>query len=654
MLLVTARPELEARWTRHPYVTLLTLSRLGHRDAAGLAAAVLSDRTLPEDFVKQLLLRAEGNPLFIEELAKSVVEALRAEDGAATDSRHLDRLLHVVPTSLRDLLAERLDRLGPARETAQAAAVIGQEFDERLLGAITGSGEQGKRHLAQLIESQVVVWRGADMATSYAFRHALIQEAAYQSLLKRERRSLHQRIAESLERGVVPELAEREPERIAWHYAEAGIVDRAIDGWHQSGIRAAQRSANIEAIRQLSDALALVRQQPAGPARAGTELSLLVALGPALQATGGWGALKVREVYDSALALARETGRAAELYPALWGRWLIAHASGEAPFARELLAQLAEIADELGNADLRLQLYHAAGSTHCTDAQFSSAMTEVEACRASYDLERHRHQAMRYGGHDPCVCTTCIGALTQFITGRDAPARRWSDEALDLATRIAHAPSVAHAQIYRAELCQIRGEVDASLTLADSVLAIGTEKGLSHYVAWAKMTRGWALTRQGDADSGLVEIEDGLAALRRTGVRYHLPHRLAMRAQAYAAAGRAAKAVDAIEEALAAVDLTGERWYEAEVRRSKANILVEAGADASGIEALYAQAVALAAEQGARRWECRARIDLAHWLAGRSRIAAARDVLAPTQQWGAEVDLAERRDAAELLVRLPV
>jgi predicted ATPase/class 3 adenylate cyclase len=653
MLLVTARPEFEVSWMRRPNVTLLTLNRLGHRDAARLAAEIPATKSLPPEFLEQLLLRADGNPLFVEELMKSVTEALATYGDAPADRARLEQLLHVVPTTLRDLLAERLDRLGSARETAQAAAVIGQEFDTRLLDAITARPEQTRQDIEQLIDAQIVVWRGAEMPTTYAFRHALIQEAAYQSLLKSQRRRHHRQLAESLERGVVPEVAEREPERIARHYAEAGVPDRAIDWWHQSGIRAAQRSANLEAIQQLSAALDLVRRQPDGAARAGRELSLLIALGPTLQATGGWGALKVREVYNDALRLARETGRAAEIFPALWGRWLISHASGEAQNARLLLSQLAEIARELGNPDLLLQMHHAAGSTHCTDGEFPRAIEQVRACMATYDIDMHRHQAMRYGGHDPCVCAACIGALAQLIVGRRAQAQQWSDRAQELAGHLAHAPSIAHAHIYRAELGQIRGEVAPTRKLADSVLAIGIEKGLAHYVAWAKMTRGWALTRQGLVDRGISELEEGLAALRRTGVRYHLPHRLGMRAQAFAAAARYPEAIDAADEALASVDATGERWYEAELIRIKAGLLAEApNAGWPAVDTLLRQAIDLAASQNARLWECRARIDLALLLARQSRGAAARDALAPALDWDDDVDIGERIVAAELDAQL--
>lgn len=653
LLLATARPEFEARWTRRQNATVLTLSRLGPRDAAALAAEVPAARALPPEIVAELLQRAQGNPLFIEELTKAVTEAIGDSDDAVGANERLEQMVHVIPSSLRDLLAERLDHLGPAKETAQAAAVIGQEFDLRLLEAISDQPARRGADITRLLEAEIIVHHENGAPTGFAFRHALIQEAAYQSMLKSKRREHHRRIAESLERGVVPELSEREPERIAQHYAEAGVAERAIECWHQSGIRAAQRSANMEAIRQLTSALQLLRQQPESRERAGKELSLLITLGPTLQATGGWDALSVREVYGDALRLARETGRGADVFPALWGRWLIAHAGGEAEVARELLAELARIARAAGNADLLLQLHHAAGSTHCTDGFFRQALDEVEACVAAYDVAKHRHQAMQYGGHDPRVCTTCIGALARFIVGHAGQAQRWSNEALALAEQIEHAPSVAHAHTYRAELAQIRGQVDATLHAADRALAIALDKGLQHYIAWAKMTRGWALAMQGNADAGIGELEEGLAALRRTGVRYHSLHRLGMRAQAYAAAARHAEAVDAVDEAIAAVEATGERWLEAELYRIKASVLsAMPGTHRGAVESLLERAVDLAATQGARLWECRARIDLARTFAGAARIDAARDVLAPVAGWSDDVDIDERAAAQALRSRL--
>jgi predicted ATPase len=398
--------------------------------------------------------------------------------------------------------------------------------------------------------------------------------------------------------------------------------------------------------------LDLNRRQPDGPERAGKDLSILIALGPPLMATDGWNAEKVREVYDAALDLARATGRSAEIFPVLWGRWLIAHSGGAAQSALELLQQLSDVVRVSADPDLMMQFHHAAGSNHCTEGEFADAIEHVEACMAGYQLERHRHQAMQYGGHDPCVCTTCIGALAQFSLGRAARAQDWSARALNLAGKVEHAPSIAHANLYRAELSQIRGEPAPVMKSSDQVLAIGLDKGLAHYVAWAKMMRGWALTIGGEVERGLGEMEDGYAALLKVGIRYHLPHRLGMRAQTYAAAGRLSDATAAIEEALASAKQTGEAWYEAELFRIKAELLRSAfPADRGIVESLLERAIATADAQGARQWESRARIDLAQLLAEQSREPAALSVLDPIRHWS-EIDGPERARSVRLADRL--
>jgi predicted ATPase len=340
------------------------------------------------------------------------------------------------------------------------------------------------------------------------------------------------------------------------------------------------------------------------------------------------------------------------MFPVLWGCWLIAHSSGAAESARELLQQLLEVAQGGNDPDLMMQFHHAAASTDCVEADFSLAIDHAEACLASYDISRHRHQAMQYGGHDPCVCATCIGAIAQFSLGRAAQARDWSDQALGLAGKIEHVPSIAHAHVYRAELSQIRAEPAPVIESAERALAIGLDKGLAHYVVWAKIMRGWALATGGQVERGIGEVEEGYAALLKLGTRYHLPHRLCTRAQTHAVAGRHAAAIAAIEEALVSVGQTGETWYEAEVLRVKAGLLRSAyPADWGVTEDLLEQSIATASAQAARQWESRARIDLSTLLAEQKRESAARDVLAPTHGWN-EIDQPERSRAAKLFDQL--
>lgn len=653
LLFASTRPGFEAGWTRLPHVTLLSLSRMSNRDATDLIRQVAGAKELDAETVGHLLARAQGNPLFVEELTKSVLEASadpRRERGGGPAAGAAP----VVPASLRDSLMERLDRLGSAKETAQAAAVIGQEFDERLLEAILGRTAPERQHdLGRLIEAQIVVRKSGEFPVNYGFRHALIQEIAYQSLLKTRRRELHLRVAEALDAGIVPETREREPQRIAQHYAEAGAFDRAIAGWQSSGIRAAQRSASLEAVEQLGLALDLVRRHVPATQRAAREMPLLTALGPALMATRGWNAPEVRAVYDEALQLARETGQSAELFPALWGRWLTAHAGGEAQTAQDLLRQLFDLLKSGDDRDLLMQAHHAGCSTMCTDGLLSRSLEHMHAALAIYDFDTHRHQAMQYAGHDPCVCMLCIGSLAERMLGHAAQSQGLSDDARTLADKVEHVPTVAHAQWYAAELSQILDEPARALGLADKVLGVALDKGISQYFAWSKMLRGWALVAQRNTEQGLAEMEEGYSALRAAGVLfYHLPHRLGMRAQTYALAGHQGQAADAIEEAIASVQRTGEHWYEAELLRIKAEILLSAPSPDSRVaESCLERAIAVADKQGARLWESRARIDLATLLATQQRGSAA-SVLDPLRTWGSEIDLPERSGAEALRQRI--
>lgn len=644
LIVVNARPEFEASWARLPQVTTLALNRLGNRDATMLIQQIAGASRLTDAVISQVLARAQGNPLFLEELTKSVLDE---SDAAKTAARS-------IPETLRDSLMERLDRLGIAKEIAQAAAAIGHEFDDRILAVVTPQDEMTRRaSLEHLVNAGIIVRTGGEQQTAYAFRHALIQDAAYNSLLKSTRREYHRRIAEGLERGSVPELRESEPERIARQYSEAGIFDRAIEFWHTAGRRAAQRSANVEAITQLGEALELLRKHGLASQRTEKELALLNALGPCLMATRGWNAPEVREVYDQALQLGRATGRSAEIFPAAWGRWLTAHAGGKADSARDMLQQLFDLIRDHSDPNLLLQAHHAAASTLSTDCDLPQALEHIEAGIELYSFDVHRQQAMRYGGHDPCVCMHCMGALDHMMLGHAMQAEQLSRSAQSLAMEVAHDPSVAHARNYRAELMQILGDPRSTAELADLVLETAVNKGMSQYAAWAKMMRGWSLATRGKIDRGLGELDEGVAALRATGIFYHFPHRLGMRAQTYAMAGPQSKAIDAIEEALLSVEQTGELWFEPELLRIKAKILAEGPfADNRAATACLDQALSVATDRNTRLWEGRTRIDLAILLAKEGKQQAAASIIEPMQEWPDEVDIPERETARSLRQKL--
>lgn len=644
LLVVTARPEFTPEWTRLRHATVLALNALARSATTALVAEIAGEHALPAPLVQQIVERAEGLPLYVEEITKATLESAAGPRGDQG---------HSIPATLRDSLMGRLDRLGGAKEVAQAAAVIGREFDDDLLEQILEIPTRARADaLARLRQSQLVTERRA-ARPAHAFRHALIQEAAYQSLLTSTRRRYHQRIAEVLERRMA-DGGHGEPETIAHHFTEAGASDQAVVHWHRAGQRAAQRSANLEAIEHLQRALTLVRRQPAGRERAEHELTLLIALGPALMATRGWDAPEVREAYSLASRLAEETGRSADLFPAAWGRWLVAHASGEAALALDLLAQLFALLGDHPSPELLMQAHHAGASTRCMEADLDGTRAHLDVLIGLYRLDAHRDQALLYGGHDPSVCGHSMGALNELMRGDLPRSRALSDQALALAVVVGHEPSIAHAACYRAELCHIRREPGETEQQAERVLAIARDKGIAHYAAWALMLLGWAAVVRGDTDAGLGRLRDGLSALRTSGIRYHLPHRLAVRAEAVAAAGRLDEALDAIDEAIEEVAPTGEAWYEAEALRTKAGMLLaRPHPDSHTARRCLEQALEVARSRHTMFWALRAAVDLAALDAREGRLGIARDMLATAlAAFGADRSLPELREADALLARL--
>lgn len=647
LLIVTARPEFAAEWARLSHVTTLTLNQLGRRETADLIAQVSRGRLLSQSLIEQITERAAGIPLYVEEITKSAMEA-----GAGGERAR--ETVDSIPATLRDSLMGRLDRLGRAKEVAQAASVIGREFDDELLSLIVAMPEEARREaLSQLTSSQLVAERVHPSRTAHYFRHALIQEVAYDSLLNASRRHYHLKIAEALE-SRFPDVADSQPETIAYHFAEAGAGERAMPYWHRAGQRAAERSANLEAVGHLRKSLDLVLGLSPGRERAERELAVLITLGPALMATQGWNAPEVQEVYSAALRLAEETGRVAELFPALWGRWLVAHGGGDAPLAVELLRQLFTLAREKGDENLLMQAHHAGGSTTCTAGDIAATREHVEAGMRLYRFDAHQREALLYGGHDPSVCTQSIGAISALMSGDMRRARELSDGALELAARVGHVPSVAHAELYRAEICQIRGEARETEARSRRVLELASEKGIAHYIAWAQMMLGWALVMRGERGPGLAKGEEGFVALRAIGLQYHIPHRLSVRAQAFLAAGRSVEALDAIEEAVEAVERTGELWYEPEVLRIKAEILQSLPQpDVASAIACLEQALARAHGRGARFWALRVAIALAALLAGQGRGESALGMLtAALDSMGRETKAPEIDQALALLNQL--
>jgi predicted ATPase len=547
----------------------------------------------------------------------------------------------------------RLDRLAPVRELAQVGAAIGREFSYELLAAVARRPEDELQSaLEQLTAAGLVFRRGMPPRATFAFKHALVQDAAYATLLRARRQELHARIAEALE-AHFPETAETQPELLARHYTEAGAFEAAIGYWQRAGERALQRSANREAASHFQRGLELLEQHPDRRAHTEQELHLLVALGPALMMTRSSTAPEVARVYARARELAQTTGRSAELFPTLWGSWLVAWSRGDAPAAARLVDELFDIARSQNDPALMLQAHHAAWPVVWARGEAAAAWRHIEAGLVLYRPDAHAQHARRYGGHDPGVCGYALGALLRTTMGYPDHAVHLAEKGLELARDLAHPPTLAHALWFAAEVRQMRREPRAVEETVAALLPLVSEHGSAVGVANTTMLRGWARTLLIDAETGLAELRDGLAAWRATGSKFHVPYRLARAADACRTAGLADEGLRLITEALEYAERSEDRWFSAELHRLHGELLLAAGGPPLEVEPWYQQALAIARDQGVRLLEVRAVISLARLWRDQGKRAEACDVLAPVYGWFTEgFDTPDLKDARAVLDEL--
>ena len=405
LLVATYRPEFQASWAGQSQVSVITLARLPAAQQRRLIEAVAGPDLLPPETVQEIAARSDGVPLFAEELTKATIEIRKEADGT--------RLSNVVrppaiPATLHASLMARLDRLGPvARQLAEIGSVFGREFSYELLRSVwSGAPREMETGLDQLRSAGLVFARGADDQTTYTFKHALVQDAAYGTLLRAERHALHRRIAQTLEREH-SKICDIQPELLARHFQQAQLPERAISYFQHAADRAAKRSAYREAIAHVRDALQLVELLPESPLREEQELQLLIALGPALMATKSTTAPEIGRVYARARELAQKAKRSADLFPTIWGAWLIAYTSSDFMTARRLVEDLFSIAEAVNDPAFTLQAHHAAWSTYCSTNALTEVRTHVVNGLALYCLELHGTHALQYGAHDPGCLRLC-------------------------------------------------------------------------------------------------------------------------------------------------------------------------------------------------------------------------------------------------------
>ena len=512
LALLTFRPDFTPPWTGRSHLAQVTVPRLPRRQAVEVSHHVAHGKLLPAEVVEQIVAKTDGVPLFVEELTKMLLESglLQEREERYMLTGPLPPL--AIPTTLHDSLMARLDRLAAVKGLAQLAATLGREFSYALLHAVSPWDEGTvQRGLHQLVEAEFLYQRGLPPQATYLFKHALIQDTAYQSLLRSTRQQYHQRIAQVLE-AQFPDLAETQPELLAHHYMEAGLTEQALVYWQQAGQRAMQRSAYAEAIAHLTQGLAVLTPLPETPARLQQELDLQVALGTALLATQGHAAPEVEHAYARARELCTQLGDTPQLFPVLRGLMLYYQQRGDLQTTSRLGEQLLRLAQAQPDPVHLLLAHYQLGVILFYRGEPAAARTHHTQALALYDPQAHRALAVRYGG-DLGVGAGSQLARALWSLGCPEQALRHSQAACTLAQEVAHPYSLVLALVHAATVHQYRREVLAVHAQAAAAMTLATEQGFfAERVAWATVLHGWALALQGQGEAGLAEMRQGLAA----------------------------------------------------------------------------------------------------------------------------------------------
>jgi predicted ATPase/class 3 adenylate cyclase len=657
LTLLTFRSDFSPSWLTRSNVTPITLNRLTRKQVATMVDHITKGKLLPSEVMRQIVTKTDGVPLFVEELTKMVLESglLREREGGYELTQPLLSL--AIPTTLQDSLTARLDQLGSAKEVAQLGAALGSQFSYDVLQAVSSLDEATlRRELSRLVDAELLGLQHLNHSsgTTYVFRHPLIREAAYHSLLKSTRGQYHRQIAEVLAEQF-PEFAETQPGVLAHHYTEAGLNNDALVYWQRAGQRAIERSANVEAIRHATRGLELLNNLPDSHGKSKHELVLRTTLGPALIATRGYAASEVVDAYTRARELCQELGETPQLFPVLFGLWLAHLVRAELETARELGEQLLNLAEHAKDRALLLEAHRALGATLCYLGNFVASQERLEHGIALYDSQQHHSRTFfHYLADARMTCLSYSAAVLWFLGYPDQALRR-IHEVLALAKAVDHPFSKSVALYFAGMVHQCRREVGAAQEQAEAVKAISTEQGFTLWASAGAIGEGWALTEQGMEDTGIAQMQQGLTDWRTTGAEILRPYFLALLAESYVKVEKLDEGLCVLTDALEAVEKRGDRFFEAELYRIKGELLLlrsEAEAKVD-VEVCFRRAIEIAQRQCAKSLELRAAVSLSRLWQKQGKKVEARTLLAEIYGWFKEgFDTADLKAANVLLNEL--
>jgi len=651
LLIVTFRLEFQPPWAGQPQVSMLALNRLDRRDCTTLIAQIAGGKTLPDEVVFQIADRTDGVPLFVEELTKSILE--RGLLGEEHDRYVLDRPLQplAIPATLQASLLARLDRLGSARPVAQIGAVIGRQFSYPVLHTVSRLPEDELRAgLARLVASELVFQRGTPPDAVYSFKHALVQDAAHGSLLRNARQQLHAQIAEALE-GHSPEITESQPELLAQHYAEAGLIDKAVAFWGKAGHRSVARSALAEAAAQFQKGLDQLVLLPDIPERWQKELEFSSALGAVLNVVKGSAAPETGQAYARARELWEQLGSPVEFIEVPCGQSRYHAHRGELDRALRLDQDLLRLSRRRNDSAGLVMGHYSSGRNLMWAGSFASSRSHLETVLALYDPNSHHSLVRQTGVHPQLAARAALGVVL-FCLGFPDQSLAQSNKAIAEARRLPHPPTLAMSLGMDALLLSIVGDDIGLEQRADDLVTVATDQGFPFYRATGAIFHGWVKARNAGVTEGLSLLRAGSNAYSATGATAWMPLYIALLAGACEIAGQIEEGAARLDQALQLVEKTGERWFAAELDRQRGRLLLRQG-HPEAAEELYHTALDIAREQEAKLWELRAAASLAQLRRDQGRHAAARDLLAPVYGWFTEgFSIPDLKEAKALLDEL--
>ena len=556
LIVMTHRPEFTFAGRSGANLTQIPLSHLGGLESTAIVTKVAGNKPLPDEVAAEIIAKTDGIPLFVEELTKSLLESgvLRDDGKRFVLDNPLPPL--AIPPSLQDSLMARLDRLATTKDIAQLAACIGRSFDFGLLSAVTSQDEGELRSaLDQLVDAGLIHERGMDAGINYEFKHALVRDAAYDSLLKSTRQLNHQRIANTLEQGF-NSLTDAQPGLLALHYTEAGLVEQAVIWWQRAGVRSAKLAANLEAIQNLERGLELLATLDQSKEVASREVDMLQVLGNAIRVIEGSASERAERAYSRAQSLCEWLGDKEREFPVLWGMWSMAMARGALDQSAQKAQHILALAEEMGDSSLELEAHHSLWGTFSLTGDLAATRHHAERGIELYRFEQHGEFGFVYGNHDPGVCASYTRAMMLWLQGFSEQARRQLETSLEMIRRHTQPTFLAHGLMHCCPLYMVLGDQDGAVEIAEQALVQVEQSADDEKSAYCKFVLGWAQATQGDYSEGISLMKAGLDERPPGAFQYYYSHCLSMLADACFRDGRIEQGKHHLQQALEEINVS--------------------------------------------------------------------------------------------------